>query len=124
MKILITGTAGFIGFHVANRLIKRGDIVFGIDSINDYYPVSLKLARLSQAGIDHPGEETTCSIKHANYSFQKLDITDEDALDKLFIEQKFDFFPCWAPSHDFYSRDVHPERVWYHMAPQGAHQLT
>ena len=53
MKILITGTAGFIGFHLAKRLLERGDVVVGVDNINDYYDVNLKNARLAQSGIDH-----------------------------------------------------------------------
>ena len=53
MKILITGTAGFVGFHLANRLLADGHEVIGIDSINDYYDVQLKYGRLNAAGIDH-----------------------------------------------------------------------
>lgn len=52
MKILITGTAGFIGFNLARKLLERGDEVVGIDSINDYYDVNLKYARLKELGID------------------------------------------------------------------------
>ena len=51
MKILVTGTAGFIGFHLSNRLIERGDEVVGLDSINDYYDLSVKYGRLELAGI-------------------------------------------------------------------------
>ncbi|MDX5405362.1 MAG: NAD-dependent epimerase/dehydratase family protein, partial [Bacteroidota bacterium] len=51
MKILITGTAGFIGFHLANRLMREGHEVIGLDNINDYYDPQLKLDRLSYAGI-------------------------------------------------------------------------
>jgi UDP-glucuronate 4-epimerase len=46
LKILVTGVAGFIGMHVANRLVERGDTVFGIDNLNEYYDVSLKISRL------------------------------------------------------------------------------
>ena len=52
MKILITGTAGFIGFHLANRLVKDGHDVYGLDSINDYYDVNLKHSRLALAGFE------------------------------------------------------------------------
>ena len=48
LKILVTGVAGFIGMHVASRLVGRGDTVFGIDNLNDYYDVGLKLSRLDQ----------------------------------------------------------------------------
>ena len=51
MKILITGTAGFIGFHLATKLLNRGDEVVGLDSINDYYDVNLKYDRLLTHGI-------------------------------------------------------------------------
>ena len=48
MKILVTGTAGFIGFHMAEKLIDRGDEVTGLDSLNEYYDISLKYSRLNQ----------------------------------------------------------------------------
>ena len=51
MKILVTGTAGFIGSFVAQQLLERGDEVVGLDSINDYYDMQLKFARLEKAGI-------------------------------------------------------------------------
>ena len=51
MKVLVTGTAGFIGFHVARKLLDRGDEVFGVDNINDYYDQALKYARLNECGI-------------------------------------------------------------------------
>jgi UDP-glucuronate 4-epimerase len=51
VKILLTGTAGFIGFHIAQALIDRGDEVIGLDNINDYYDINLKYARLDSLGI-------------------------------------------------------------------------
>ena len=48
MKILVTGTAGFIGYHLAKKLLERGDTVVGLDNINDYYDVNLKYARLGE----------------------------------------------------------------------------
>ena len=51
-KFLVTGTAGFIGFHMANALLEKGEEVVGLDNINDYYDVSLKYARLNEAGIN------------------------------------------------------------------------
>ena len=53
MKILVTGTAGFIGSHLANKLIARGDEVVCLDSINDYYDISVKYGRLQRGGIEH-----------------------------------------------------------------------
>ena len=52
MKVLVTGSAGFIGFHTAAKLIERGDTVVGIDNVNDYYDPALKEARLAELGVD------------------------------------------------------------------------
>ena len=106
MKILITGTAGFIGFHLAKKLLERGDTVVGIDNINDYYDVNLKYARLAETGISredvsyterHPELDSGSleglliqSTKYPNYRFAKLDITNREQLNKLFEEEKFD----------------------------------
>lgn len=79
MKILVTGAAGFIGFHVTLRLLERGDTVIGIDNLNDYYDVSLKEARL--AAIHAHGQA-------ANFRFQKLDIADNNAIKSLFEAEK------------------------------------
>jgi UDP-glucuronate 4-epimerase len=77
MKVLITGVAGFIGMHVAIRLLARGDEVVGVDNINDYYDIQLKHDRLAQ-------------IKHnENFRFIKLDIADTAAMAALFATQKF-----------------------------------
>jgi UDP-glucuronate 4-epimerase len=77
MKILVTGAAGFIGYHVCNALCRRGDEVVGIDSLNDYYDVVLKQTRLAQLdSLD-------------NFSFIKMDIADRAAIEKLFSDQKF-----------------------------------
>lgn len=93
MKILITGAAGFIGFHLANRLAERGDEVVGLDSINDYYDPELKLSRLEEAGIP-AGElaygQPVYSRKHANYQFIQLQMEDNDALHALFREHRFE----------------------------------
>lgn len=78
MKILVTGAAGFIGFHVSKFLSDRGDEVIGIDNLNDYYDVSLKMARLTQL---EPLD---------NFRFKKLDISDRDGLANLFTDEKFE----------------------------------
>ncbi len=93
MKILITGTAGFIGFHLAKRLLERGDTVIGIDNINDYYDVKLKYARLAETGI--PPDEVRYgkpinSRKYPNYTFVKLNLLDKDELELLFLTNRFD----------------------------------
>lgn len=93
MKILITGTAGFIGFHLANKLIARGVEVVGLDSINDYYDQNVKYGRLEYAGIAQDGIEynqLVQSSKHYNYRFIKLQLEDKANLDKLFETEKFD----------------------------------
>jgi UDP-glucuronate 4-epimerase len=92
-NILVTGTAGFIGFHVAKLLLEKGYKVWGIDSINDYYDTSLKYARLQQCGIAQAdiaeGKEAKSSV-YADYSFIKLPLEDTDAISTLFNTHQFD----------------------------------
>ncbi len=93
MKILVTGTAGFIGFHLANRLIARGDEVVGLDCINDYYDVNLKFDRLAYAGIDRSKVaygQFVASEKHANYRFIQMTLEDEEGINRLFQAEGFD----------------------------------
>ena len=98
MKILVTGTAGFIGFHLAKRLLERGDEVVGIDNINDYYDQRVKYGRLKETGIIeslHDGENIDYnkilnSKKYPNYKFIKLNLEDRENLEKLFKKEKFD----------------------------------
>ena len=93
MKVLVTGTAGFIGFHLANKLIEEGHEVVGVDSINNYYDVSLKIGRLEAAGVNRYNiayKETVKSTIHSNYHFVQLHLEDEASLNKLFREHKFD----------------------------------
>ena len=93
MKILITGTAGFIGFHLANQLVAQGMEVVGIDNINDYYSTDLKFARLKEAGISK-GAETwhnkIISLKYPNYSFYRMNLEDPEKINQLFESEKFD----------------------------------
>jgi UDP-glucuronate 4-epimerase len=91
LKVLVTGTAGFIGFHVANYLLSRGNEVVGLDNINDYYDVNLKYGRLENAGISNISyEKISKSSKHQNYRFVKLDLEDKTNIDLLFKNEKFD----------------------------------
>lgn len=78
MKFLVTGAAGFIGMHVALRLVGRGDEVVGIDNLNDYYEPQLKEDRLSVL------------LSHLNFRFIKMDIADAEALSSLFAREQFD----------------------------------
>ena len=78
MKVLLTGAAGFIGMHCAERLLARGDTVIGVDNFNDYYEVSLKEARLARmAG-------------NGNFSMHRMSIEDREAMAELFAEEKPD----------------------------------
>jgi len=76
MKILVTGAAGFIGFHVARALLMRGDEVIGLDDLNDYYDVALKSARVAQLS------------PHKAFRFIKADLKDRAAIETLFAEYK------------------------------------
>ncbi len=91
--ILVTGSAGFIGFHVANRFLQEGHEVVGLDSINDYYNPQLKLARLGAAGIQtdiHQWGEMVQSKTWPNYRFIRTKLEDKEVLYELFKEEKFD----------------------------------
>ena len=93
-KILITGTAGFIGYHLVNKLLSYNFDVVGLDIINDYYDVNLKYDRLRNSGIEIEKlsyNKLVVSSKINNYKFIKLDLSDKKNLLHLFEEQKFDF---------------------------------
>jgi UDP-glucuronate 4-epimerase len=78
MKVLVTGAAGFIGMHIAKRLLARGDTVVGIDNLNNYYDPALKHARLAQLA------------PHVGFKFELMDIADRPAMANLFEREKFD----------------------------------
>ncbi len=98
MKILVTGTAGFIGSHLAKRLIERGDEVVGLDCINDYYDIRVKYGRLQRTGIIENLESgdsieynrLLTSSQNPNYKFIKLNLEDKKNIMALFEEQEFD----------------------------------
>ena len=97
MKILVTGTAGFIGYHLAKKLLQRGDEVVGLDNINDYYDVNLKYARLAELGISREYIEKSNSkfnIHHSTFSplhkFYKVDLEDTEAINHIFEVEQFD----------------------------------
>jgi len=87
MKFLVTGAAGFIGFHLSKRLCEQGHEVVGIDNLNDYYDVNLKLARLAELDeyvCDKPTKDS------GSFRFIKLDLVDRDAVADLFADEKFE----------------------------------
>ena len=87
-KILVTGAAGFIGFHLCRSLLKDGYEVLGIDNINNYYDVNLKYARLKELGISK--NHSTFNIQHSTlqkrFRFCKIDISDRESLSEVFKE--------------------------------------
>ena len=94
-KILVTGAAGFIGFHVSKKLIDLGFEVYGIDNLNAYYDVRLKLDRLKELGIDTQSElfmrqQEVKSGSNESFRFSQMDLVDEHRLDHLFLKEKFD----------------------------------
>jgi UDP-glucuronate 4-epimerase len=78
MKILVTGSAGFIGAHLCIKLLKRGDNVVGIDNLNNYYDPKLKIARLKRF------------LNNKKYKHYKIDLTNKQKLDKIFKKEKID----------------------------------
>ncbi|MEX2334780.1 MAG: NAD-dependent epimerase/dehydratase family protein, partial [Pseudohongiella sp.] len=97
MKILVTGTAGFIGSHLAKRLLARGDEVVGLDSINDYYDPRVKFGRLERAGVtdtdipfDLPFNEMLQSTSVPAYRFVRMQLEDAEAMQALFKAERFD----------------------------------
>ena len=76
--ILVTGTAGFIGFHTAQRFLGQGDLVIGIDNLNDYYDVRLKQSRLDLL------------LQNPNFTFHRVDLHDREAIERIFSENTFD----------------------------------
>lgn len=105
-KILITGSAGFIGYHLTKLLLKNNFEIYGIDNINDYYDINLKYARLAETGIvsdnseKHIAGSTIKDIEFgkevnsyldSNYRFCRIDIQDKASLFKLFETEKFDY---------------------------------
>lgn len=92
MKILVTGAAGFIGFHLSKRLIDSGHVVVGIDNINDYYDPNLKFARLNQLGVRKEqsatwGEEI---LSDTGFVFIRCNLQDKTAIGKIFSNHRFD----------------------------------
>ena len=92
-KVLITGSAGFIGFHLSKLLVSEGYNVVGLDNINDYYDVNLKYGRLQESGIKKEKIEYNNIVESElfpSYKFIKLNLEDQENLNQLFENEKFD----------------------------------
>lgn len=93
-KILVTGAAGFIGYHLCKSLLEKGFSVVGLDNINDYYEVSLKFDRLKELGIQKEEAEVygqpTVSSRDKNFEFVRLNLEDREQLPRVFQRYTFD----------------------------------
>ena len=93
MKILVTGTAGFIGYHLAKKLLELDHEVIGYDNINDYYDVNLKYARLNELGINKEEVKENILVQSSTYNkhkFIKANLENAEVMNKLFDNEKFD----------------------------------
>ena len=95
MKILVTGAAGFIGFHLSKSLLGKGHTLVGLDNINDYYDVNLKYARLNELGIAKKEAEVFLKISESStyessFQFVRMNLEDRKELPKLFETHEFD----------------------------------
>jgi len=94
MKILVTGAAGFIGFHTCLKLVKQGHEVYGIDNINDYYDPKLKFDRLSELGFNEAETKQfnneVQSAKFNSLRFSRIDLVDHESIDNLFKQEQFE----------------------------------
>jgi len=93
LKLLITGAAGFIGYHLVNKLVQTNNEIIGLDIINDYYDLRVKYTRLDNCGIHIQNIKHNMmvkSTKYNNYKFIKLDLSDQKNIYKLFEQEKFD----------------------------------
>lgn len=94
MKILVTGAAGFIGFHLCKHFLEKGYIVLGLDNINDYYDVNLKYSRLLELGIERKKSKewnvlVPSEIYKGSFSFVRMNLEDKEALSDLFKNEQF-----------------------------------
>jgi UDP-glucuronate 4-epimerase len=94
MKILVTGAAGFIGFHTCLKLVSQGHEVYGIDNINDYYDPKLKFDRLNELGFNEAEaklfKNQVQSAKFNSLRFSRIDLVDEESIDILFKQEQFE----------------------------------
>ena len=94
MKILVTGAAGFIGFHTCIKLVNQGHEVYGIDNINDYYDPKLKFDRLNELGFNQAESKLfkneIQSAKFNSLRFSRIDLVDHESIDNLFKQEQFE----------------------------------
>jgi UDP-glucuronate 4-epimerase len=94
MKILVTGAAGFIGFHTCLKLVRQGHEVYGIDNINDYYDPKLKFDRLNELGFSEVESKLfkneVLSVKFNFLRFSRIDLVDHESIDNLFKQEQFE----------------------------------
>src|SRR5690554_4788970 len=94
MKVLVTGVAGFIGYHLCEKLVALGHQVVGLDNINDYYDVNLKFARLKNLGVEESGisynKKVVSTLHPEGFQFIKLNLEDQENLPLLFRSESFD----------------------------------
>jgi UDP-glucuronate 4-epimerase len=94
MKILVTGAAGFIGFHTCKKLVSQGHSVYGIDNINDYYDPKLKFDRLNELGFNEAASKLfkneVQSAKFISLRFSRIDLIDYESIDNLFKQEQFE----------------------------------
>ena len=94
MKILVTGAAGFIGFHTCKKLVSQGHSVYGIDNINDYYDPKLKFDRLNELGFKEAEtkliKNEVQSEKFKSLRFSRIDLVDHKSIDDLFQQEQFE----------------------------------
>ena len=94
MKILVTGAAGFIGFHTCLKLVSQGHEVYGIDNINNYYDPKLKFDRLNELGFNEAETKVfnneVQSVKFSSLRFSRLDLVDDESINSLFKQELFE----------------------------------
>ncbi|MEX1261852.1 MAG: NAD-dependent epimerase/dehydratase family protein [Balneolaceae bacterium] len=112
LKILITGAAGFIGYHLAKKLIDENVEIVGLDNLNEYYNLNLKYARLEELGIDKSGLASLNGLAKSNtfdnFSFIQCDLCDKNTIAALFEEQGFDVVINMAAQAGIRYSIVHP----------------
>lgn len=111
MKYLVTGAAGFIGFHVCKHLLARGEEVVGLDMINDYYDIGLKYARLQELGVSRTDiqEGRLTPSGSEKFAFIKLNLASKEELLSLFAKEKFDVVINLAAQAGVRYSLTHPE---------------